>query len=51
MTNMFDLDVKVNQVNLNESVEPDTKKTILSCVTCKSTCTCNCTFNCTMLIC
>ncbi|WP_369680500.1 FDLD family class I lanthipeptide [Bacillus sp. AFS014408] len=48
---MFDLEVKVSQVSQNGSVEPDTKKTIISCVTCKSTCTCPCTFNCTMLIC
>ncbi|WP_409991370.1 FDLD family class I lanthipeptide [Saccharococcus caldoxylosilyticus] len=48
---MFDLDVTVKQVTLAGHAEPDTKKTILSCITCKSTCTCNCTFNCTMLIC
>ncbi|MFY2156335.1 FDLD family class I lanthipeptide [Cytobacillus firmus] len=48
---MFDLEVTVNKASLNGSVEPDTKKTILSCVTCKSTCTCNCTFNCTWAIC
>ncbi|EMJ6443553.1 TPA: FDLD family class I lanthipeptide [Bacillus cereus] len=51
MADMFDLEVKVSQVSQNGSVDPDTKKTILSCITCKSTCTCVCTFNCTMLIC
>ncbi|WP_409991369.1 FDLD family class I lanthipeptide [Saccharococcus caldoxylosilyticus] len=46
---MFDLNVKVSQVSLSgQHIEPDTKYTILTCITCKSTCTCNCTLFCTI---
>ncbi|SFH40850.1 hypothetical protein SAMN04487776_11338 [Priestia megaterium] len=48
MAEMFDLDVKVNQVSQAGSAEPDTKYTILTCITCKGTCTCVCTQYCTI---
>ncbi|MEZ2369266.1 FDLD family class I lanthipeptide [Bacillus sp. RCC_6_1] len=46
-TNMFDLEVKVNHGSVNHA-EPDTRRTILTCITCKSTCTCVCTSYCTI---
>ncbi|MFY2156334.1 FDLD family class I lanthipeptide [Cytobacillus firmus] len=45
---MFDLEVSVNQASISGQAEPDTRRTILTCITCKSTCTCNCTAYCTV---